>query len=237
MSRQSAAQPVKRGGRSTPQGFEFELSGGALCLDFANTVDNRPTPERKDLLGAYADLVAWARQAEAVSATQAAALKKEAARRPREAEATLTRAKALREILFALFAAAAGGRRLSEPALLALNQAHSAVLGRSRLVAGARSGAGWAWNEEPAALDRMLWPVLRSASELLTSAELARVRECAADACEWLFLDRSRNRSRRWCDMTVCGNRDKVRRHRLRLRLRRSVRRTRAGAFGYSVGT
>jgi predicted RNA-binding Zn ribbon-like protein len=64
----------------------------------------------------------------------------------------------------------------------------------------------------------MLWPVVRSAAELLTSDELGRVRECAADNCAWLFLDRSKNRSRRWCDMAVCGNRDKVRRFRQRSR-------------------
>jgi predicted RNA-binding Zn ribbon-like protein len=59
----------------------------------------------------------------------------------------------------------------------------------------------------------MLWPVARSAADLLTSQEQSRVRECAASDCGWLFLDLSRNRSRRWCDMETCGNRTKARRH------------------------
>jgi predicted RNA-binding Zn ribbon-like protein len=66
-----------------------------------------------------------------------------------------------------------------------------------------------------------VWGVLRSAADLLTSDDLGRLRECASDTCAWLFLDHSKNRSRRWCDMTVCGNRDKVRRHRQRQRGRR----------------
>jgi predicted RNA-binding Zn ribbon-like protein len=67
-------------------------------------------------------------------------------------------------------------------------------------------------------LDRVLWPAVVSAAELLTSDDLGRVRECASERCAWLFLDRSKNQSRRWCDMTVCGNRSKARRHYSRLR-------------------
>lgn len=59
----------------------------------------------------------------------------------------------------------------------------------------------------------MLWPVARSAAELLTSPDAQRVRECALRSCSWLFVDRSRNRRRRWCDMKTCGNRAKARRH------------------------
>ena len=65
-------------------------------------------------------------------------------------------------------------------------------------------------------LARPLWPLALSAGDLLTSADRERVKECAADNCSWLFLDMSRNRSRRWCDMAVCGNRAKARRFRAR---------------------
>jgi predicted RNA-binding Zn ribbon-like protein len=59
----------------------------------------------------------------------------------------------------------------------------------------------------------MLAPVVRAAADLATSAELSRIRECGSDTCFWLFLDRSKNGTRRWCDMKVCGNRAKARRH------------------------
>jgi len=201
----------------TPAGFVFELSGGALCLDFVNTVDNRPTPERKELLNRYEDLLAWARQAGAITARQAEVLERKATRRPREAQSVLDGARAVRETLFALFSAAFAGRRLPSTELASLNRAVAAALERLRLSPRPGGRARWTWDEDPA-LERPLWPVLRSATELLTSDDLARVGECAADTCAWLFLDRSKNRSRRWCDMTVCGNRDKVRRLRQRQR-------------------
>ena len=60
----------------------------------------------------------------------------------------------------------------------------------------------------------MLWPVVQSAVDLMTSPELDRVGQCADDrGCGWLFVDTTKNRSRRWCDMRDCGNRAKARRH------------------------
>jgi len=73
-----------------------------------------------------------------------------------------------------------------------------------------------AWPANPDALDQVLWPVVRSAAELLTGDELPRVAQCAGELCGWLFLDTTRNRSRRWCDMADCGNLAKVRRFRRR---------------------
>jgi predicted RNA-binding Zn ribbon-like protein len=164
----------------TPAGFVFELSGGALCLDFVNTVDIRPTPERKELLNRYEDLLAWARQSGAITPRQAEVLERKATRRPREAESVLDRARAVRETLFALFSAAFAGRRLPSAELASLNRAVAAALERLRLSPGQGGRARWTWDEDPA-LERPLWPVLRSAAELLTSDDLARVGECAAE--------------------------------------------------------
>jgi predicted RNA-binding Zn ribbon-like protein len=76
----------------------------------------------------------------------------------------------------------------------------------------------WGWASEPLRLGAPLWPVARSAADLLTSSELAALRLCASDTCAWLFLDTSRNGSRRWCSMRTCGNRAKARRHHARVR-------------------
>ena len=81
------------------------------------------------------------------------------------------------------------------------------------------SGMPWPWLQEA-----MLWPVLRSAAELLTSEEAARVRQCASETCSWLFVDRSRTHRRRWCDMKTCGNRDKARRYYQRHREKTAAR-------------
>lgn len=214
--------PPGRGGAGraeapAPEAFLFELSGGATCLDLANTVDKRPTPEAVDRLTGYGDLVSWARQAGLVDRRNEARLLRRAGERPRQGARALRRARELREALFALFLAAAEGREAPEEALRVLNTfARQAMAGR-RLVP---EDGGYAWRREDPreALDAMLHPVVESACELMVSGDLGRVRRCEAPDCQWLFLDTSRNRSRRWCDMAVCGNRAKARRHYARSR-------------------
>jgi predicted RNA-binding Zn ribbon-like protein len=85
---------------------------------------------------------------------------------------------------------------------------------RHRELVPLNGGYGWQWRSDlKNPFDRLLWPMAQSAADLLTSPELKIVRFCEAPDCEWLFLDHSRNRSRRWCDMKICGNRQKARRH------------------------
>ena len=79
-----------------------------------------------------------------------------------------------------------------------------------------REGLRWEWRGAAARLESPLWPVARAAAALLTSPELARLRQCGGDDCGWLFLDGSRNHSRQWCTMEDCGNLSKVRRFRER---------------------
>ncbi len=192
---------------------EFELTGGDLCLDFVNTVIRRPTPEPEDLLATYADLVRWAEAAGSVSPGEGADLRRRARKEPGMAEGALREARRFRETLFALFHAAATGAPAPPEALDHLNRWLPASLAELRLVGG-RGGYVWAWRTSAEALDRPLWPVAWAAAELLTSGRLVRLRVCASERCDWLFLDGSKNGTRRWCDMAVCGNRAKARRHR-----------------------
>lgn len=202
------------GARLEPAGGadRLDLIGGQLCLDFVNTVGAHDTDQPEEHLRNYADLVAWSRHAGALTADEARALLDAAARRPAEAATALTRAVALREALYRLFSRIAAGAEPAEDDLASVNAALAAMLARSRLVPAA-GGFTWAWAGPADALDRPLWPVLHSTADLLTTGELQRVRECAGEGCGWLFVDLSRNRSRRWCDMRDCGNRAKARRH------------------------
>jgi predicted RNA-binding Zn ribbon-like protein len=207
------------------QEYQFDLSGGLACLDFVNTI-SRTAPSEREHLGRYQDLVAFARQAGIVSDDLAARLRDQAAARPEEAEATRRRATALREALFELFTAVAAGQAPPPPELAHLNGELAAALAQLRVGApdralhpGVREAAdghdaalAWSWADAAVRLDAPLWPLVRLAAELLVGPELERVRECAAGDCRWLFLDTSKNRSRRWCDMKSCGNRAKVRR-------------------------
>ncbi|HEY0514641.1 MAG TPA: ABATE domain-containing protein [Thermoanaerobaculia bacterium] len=189
----------------------FELSGGALCLDFANTWGDRGRPETDKLRG-YSDLLAFALQAGLLTAGDEARLARRAEREPREAAAALALARDLREALYGIFSAAAAGSGPEAADLERLNAALPKALSHLRLERqGMELVWGWATPDDP--LESPLWPVLRAAADLLTSEERRQVRECAANACTWLFLDHSRNRSRRWCSMETCGNRAKAQRH------------------------
>lgn len=185
--------------------WTFDLSGGHLALDFANTVSQRHTDQPIERLAGYGDLVEFARQTGLVPEEEAQELRERAAGRPAEAAAVSREAIDLREALYGIFAATAAGEEPRRPDLEVLN----GQLGRFRLGPGFR----WEWASRPGGLDSFLGPVLRAALDLLTSGPRDRIRMCSADDCVWVFLDSSKNRSRRWCDMAQCGNRAKARRH------------------------
>ena len=196
---------------------ELDLLGGRVSLDFANTVDWHASDDPIEYLHTYGDLVAWSLHAGVLAGPEAESLLAEAARRPGEAAAALLRAVQLREVIYRIFSALARDRALQQSDLAAFNAELSAALAHSAITL-ADEGFAWIWEGDEGALDRLLWPVVRDAVDLMTSAELSRVGQCADDQCGWLFLDLSRNRSRRWCSMKDCGNRAKARRHYRRLR-------------------
>lgn len=189
----------------------LKLIGGRLSLDFANAVGWHASDHPHEWLTSYADLVTWSRHAGILTDRQAQRLLKEAARRPVDATAVLERAIALREAIYRIFSAISHGLLPQAADLDTLNAELSGALARSQIVPAA-DGFAWDWVGAGDTLDRMLWAVVRDAADLLTSDDLNRVRECAGDGCGWLFLDMSRNRSRRWCAMDDCGNRAKARR-------------------------
>lgn len=199
----------------------MKLVGGDLCLDFVNTVGGR-VPEGggspgsrvlADKLAAYADLVAWSRHTGSMGEADARRLLRLADSRRREAEDVLGRALRFREALHRTLRSATLGVRPEPTDLSLLNAEIAAARGRERL-APSRDGLRWVWPDAGGELDAPLWPVSRSAATLLTSGDLSRLRQCGGERCGWLFLDRSRNRSRQWCTMEDCGNLSKVRRFR-----------------------
>ncbi len=193
-----------------PTAYQFEFSGGAVCLDFANTLGDRPRG-RQEHLAAWTDLVAWGEQAGLLSARAARALRAQYAARPGPAGRALARALDLRECLYRVFHAQAAGEAPAAADLDRLNAWLAAAMPHARLER--QDGTyRWGWTAGDPSIDRLLWPVVRSAADLVVSDERASVRECASDTCSWLFIDRSRTKRRRWCSMTTCGNRAKARR-------------------------
>lgn len=196
----------------------FDLDSGSLPLDFANTLDDRAGSIPVEGLPDYAALLAFALATESLGAGEHAALAVLAAGDPVGASDVHRVALALREAIFRLFAAVAAGEPPAPPDLAVLNAAHARAVSRGG-VAPAGDGEHFAWRwDDVHDLARPLWPVAREAVQLLLTADLHRLRECAADDCRWLFLDTTRNRSRRWCSMQTCGNRAKVHEFRRRAR-------------------
>jgi predicted RNA-binding Zn ribbon-like protein len=203
-----------------------------LCLDFANTLLWHASAEPRETLHGYAELLRWAAKHGALAAGEAEALARRAARpgaAAREAAAVLVRAGALREAFYRIVVARLTGRRPDGADVDRLNDELQHALPHYRVAfdgEAARDGAVWRLDVRAggagveAAFDRPLWPVAQSAAELLLSPELrGRVGQCADEGgCGWLFLDLSKNRSRRWCSIADCGNRAKQRRLQQRLK-------------------
>jgi len=181
-------------------------------LAFINTLSSRPTAAPVEHLDSYEALVAWAREQHLVSAAAAERLAGEARKHPHQAAAVLARAKDFREALNGLAAAIDTERQPSADVLKTIGECLASAYANGRLVP--HEGAlQWVASAEDD-LERVLWEIGRAAGRLVVSPRLARVRACAASDCGWWFVDDTKNRSRRWCDMTLCGNREKLRRFR-----------------------
>lgn len=189
----------------------FELSGGSLCLDFANTLGDRPRSTNEHLR-TYGDFLRFSRQTESVPNEDLDELERLYSDCSDCADAVFARILEVREAIYRIFSAKVAGEAPVDRDIEILNTALKKAMRQTEI----RCSDGdfeWHWGGPAQALDRPLWPIVRSAAELLTSDEIPHLRECDSDTCSWLFVDRSRTRRRRWCDMSTCGNRAKARRH------------------------
>ena len=187
----------------------FDLTGGNVCLDFANTLDDRHT-DPKELLKTYIDLAHFAEDTGLLTSSEADRLCERTQAQPREAEKALRHARELREAIHDVFWPLITHRLASGPALERLNDEAKGAAEHLRLV---QVGHHFEWQfQDSDDFDRFLWPIARAAADLLASDQLQYVRACHSKQCEWFFLDTSKNHQRRWCDMTKCGNRAKAQR-------------------------
>lgn len=190
----------------------MELVGGRPVVDFVNTLSDRALDPPLERLASYDDLALWCLREELIDEQERARLLRLAQAHPRKAEAALTQARLLRELLFKLFDASAEGRVPAQELRTELNT-WLLKAATHRQLEPSDAGLRWLWFRGDDELDWMLWPLAWSAAELLGSDDLGRLKECAQEDCRWLFLDLSKNRSRRWCTMEQCGNRAKAKRH------------------------
>jgi predicted RNA-binding Zn ribbon-like protein len=189
----------------------FQLVGGHVSLDFANTLDNRGRPNQKELLATYPAVVAFAQQTGTIPSEDAQNLVLAATKNPSSADEALRQTIAARDAVFAMFSAIVSGKQAPAAAIEHLNHVLREAISNRILIPG-KNHFIWAWDKNGEKLNWILWPIVLQAAELLASDDLSNVRQCASDGCDWLFLDHSKSHSRRWCDMKVCGNRNKARR-------------------------
>ncbi|HEU5440088.1 MAG TPA: ABATE domain-containing protein [Ktedonobacterales bacterium] len=218
---------TRQGRDKLAAGERFTFIGGHLALDFANTLGGRRGGSTRELLVTYADLIAWGLQASIIAPDEAERLVHAAQRDPSGAVLVFEQARRLREAIYALVVALMDGDAAPNADLAVLNGELAQALIHRRITTGS-TGPVWTWDwrddsvpggrerHRRLALDAVLWPVAVAAGDLLTVRDHPPLRQCASDECSWLYLDTTRNHSRRWCDMKGCGNKAKVRRYRQR---------------------
>ena len=203
---------------SSAPDLPFKYVGGDASLDLVNTVDWTTRGLVDERLTSYDRLTTWAEGAGVLTAKEGGHLRSLAAEHPRLADRAHRDALELRWRLRQLFTASDRSEPLGElKALDEFNQSLGEALSRLELTVprrelGASVPLRLTWRDAGDRLESPLWPVIRSAADLLVSEEATRIHECAGEDCGWMYVDRSRNGLRRWCQMETCGNREKSRR-------------------------
>jgi predicted RNA-binding Zn ribbon-like protein len=200
----------------------FQLLASHPALDFVNTLDDRfAASGPRELMHSYADLLAFAGQSKLLSPREIAGLA-ERARTPNAAK-VLRYACEMREWLATTVYSLLDGQPAPSSALSGLEDVFKEAEQHQELSLQ-RSASGnppvwqpvWQWGRSDTRLELPLWALAKCANALLTSPEFGHVRACGSETCRWVFLDTSKNHSRRWCDMKICGNRMKARRFQAR---------------------
>lgn len=187
----------------------FQLFADHPALDFVNTVDDRGSPEKRtELLASYDDLLRFSEQVGVLTNAEAKTLRKSAD--SVHGQKILHDAITLRET-FGRICYAGAKAKSPDPTDIAILNGFIKKAAVHRVIQIGKGQLAWAW-DEPENPVTPLWRLAANSSELLTSPEASRIRICESETCQWLFLDKSKNHTRRWCDMKTCGNREKARR-------------------------
>jgi len=210
----SADEPGERVSEDRLAGLS--LIGGRSSLDFVNTEGGQRSTS-PDRIQDYGDLARWGAYAAVIEEDEAERLLERAAARPDEARRVHARAIEFREALFRILDAVGRGEGTQEMDRVILNREVAEALAHQRLVPH-DGHFDWEIAGDEGRMDRILWILAADAADLLASDQLGRVKKCCGEHCQWVFVDESRNRSRRWCEMSDCGNRAKQRRYQRRHR-------------------
>ena len=185
----------------------LQLDGGCLIFDFINTVNTRKPAPEFEYLRTFEDFLAWSAKVGSLPRRRLQLLREHASIRQKLASATLHNVIDTRENLYKLFSAIADGKSPDATMVNAFNERLSLTFRKINMRFGA-AGAEVYFNNDEISLDEPLQAIIKSAFEILTREDFHRIKACPR--CGWLFLDTSKNGKRKWCDMNVCGSREKA---------------------------
>lgn len=187
----------------------LSLVAGKLALDFANTESGRSGAEHLDHLQTAGDLVAWAVHSRIIGGKDAALARRIIKDQNRLARRLIAHGRFLRETIYQIGSSVAAGKLPAENQMRRLTAVHAEFLAAATLSPNGNN-YGWAWRSKTELIEAILGPITLSALNLLTDADFSRIKQCRGNHCGWLFFDSTKNKSRQWCDMRVCGNRAKA---------------------------
>jgi predicted RNA-binding Zn ribbon-like protein len=186
-----------------------------LAFDFANTCSGRGGPRLVEHLRSADDVLVWAHHARILARGRAGALRRRLRRDPALARQLLRHAVELRDVVYGIGLALAARAPLRRRAVDRLGRIHARCLARAHLTP-VNGVYAWTWESARFPVAAILGPIALSVVGVLSQTDLSRIKQCPGENCGWLFVDRTKNRARRWCEMEVCGNRAKQKRLRAR---------------------
>lgn len=185
----------------------YKLIGGEVCFDFTNTVSWRETDHPHEWLDSFENLSRWAKITGVLETKDANKLLQTLKNSEKEGKTKLAQLRKTREFLFGLFSCLAHQGPIPGDDLQKLSTLAQKARNHQVLISSP-SGYQWSWASDISPMDQLLYSIIQSASEVITQGDLTRIKQCPS--CQWLYMDLSKNKSRRWCTMEDCGNRHKV---------------------------
>lgn len=189
----------------------YFFNSGLRCLDFGNSVDYLQSPPRYDILPDRAAIIEWGRCAGILPPDMLAD--------PVPGDISFARVIETRDLFSRMFLAFASGEDPAAPDLVLFNVRLQETAAQMQIIPANGGYVLACRSSKP--LERVACEVVRLAADFLLTGDLGRIRRCGE--CGWLFYDKSRNASRRWCEMKSCGNRAKARRHYQRVKNQKTL--------------
>jgi len=189
----------------------LELVGGLVCLDFTNTIKHRYQVPIVDYLSGMEDWLIWAKRSTLITDVELKVIQQYIQQNPTRSQKEFHGIIRSRESIHNIFNCISRGEKPLPDSLQIFTEKLHFSFERVSITIKANRKVSESWSEKVVDLLTPLVPIVKSAYELLNSDKLGRVKEC--DNCGWLYLDKSKNNSRKWCSMLTCGSSDKARRY------------------------